>query len=82
MNLDTGRDNKILDNKFCFFGFRMFGKELTMFGIVLHFLTGLICIMYRQDMKPFQNSVGFHQLWFSGLAMPNEFSVGFTLYMV
>ena len=33
----TGWDNKILDLLFCLFGFRMFGKELTMFGIVLHF---------------------------------------------
>ncbi len=33
----------------------MFGKEHTMLGIVLHFLTG---IAYRQDMKPFQNRNG------------------------
>ena len=31
--LDNGRDNKILGLLFCLFGFRMFGKELTMYGI-------------------------------------------------
>ena len=40
--LYNGQDNKILDLLFCLFGFRMFGKELTMYGIVLHFLSGLI----------------------------------------
>ncbi len=34
--IHNGRDNKILDLLFSLFGFRMFGKELTMYGIV-HF---------------------------------------------
>ncbi len=47
--LYNGRDNKILDLLFCLFGFRMFGQELTMYGMVLHFLTGLY--NYKTDTK-------------------------------
>ncbi len=38
-------------------------------------------IAYRQGMKPFQISIGFHAWWFSALAMPNRFSVSFSLYI-